>query len=399
MKYSALFAFSTLTLATSAAAAPQAFDARSRAMGGTSVASTNFWTAPLNNPAFLARPKPEDSWGMIIPTFGIEISDQNDFVESLEDFADAYDAVDEAYDENNLPDQEDLDELADSLGDLDDRRIDFRAGAGLTLAIPSNNLGIGVVISTEYEGLGQLDIADADLDAIRNANDNMLDELPELESEAIVVASGRTEVGVSLAREFEIAGQKVAIGITPKAQRLETFNFIREANEFEEDENGEDVEFTDDEFRKDESAFNLDVGLATSPTENWTVGLMLSDLIAQDFDSETVNNRQFTYKIEPGATVGTAYKMGSLLLAADLDLVERQPFARRDGNQFASVGAELAWRWAQIRAGFRTDLGDGSEDVFTAGLGFSPFGAIRFDLAGAVGEDTYGAGLQISMSF
>jgi hypothetical protein len=35
----------------------------------------------------------------------------------------------------------------------------------------------------------------------------------------------------------------------------------------------------------------------------------------------------------------------------------------------------------------------------TAGIGFSPFGVMHLDLAGAVGDNSYGAAVSLSFSF
>jgi hypothetical protein len=35
----------------------------------------------------------------------------------------------------------------------------------------------------------------------------------------------------------------------------------------------------------------------------------------------------------------------------------------------------------------------------TAGIGFSPFGVMHFDLAGAVGENSYGGSFALSFTF
>jgi hypothetical protein len=45
------------------------------------------------------------------------------------------------------------------------------------------------------------------------------------------------------------------------------------------------------------------------------------------------------------------------------------------------------------------DLENEREDLLTAGLGFSPWGVFTLDLAGSVGEETFGASLQLGWSF
>jgi hypothetical protein len=70
-------------------------------------------------------------------------------------------------------------------------------------------------------------------------------------------------------------------------------------------------------------------------------------------------------------------------------------------TRFARAGFELsAGRHAHLRAGYRTDLEDNVSDLYTVGLGISPFDTVSLDLAGMVGEgDTYGAALQLGLKF
>jgi hypothetical protein len=70
-------------------------------------------------------------------------------------------------------------------------------------------------------------------------------------------------------------------------------------------------------------------------------------------------------------------------------------------TQFARLGAEFnAFDWAQMRVGFRTDLEDTRDDLYTLGLGLSPFDVFHLDLTGFIGEqDTYGGLVEIRLTF
>jgi hypothetical protein len=56
--------------------------------------------------------------------------------------------------------------------------------------------------------------------------------------------------------------------------------------------------------------------------------------------------------------------------------------------------------WAQLRAGYRADMRNSDNNVFTAGIGISPFNVVHLDLTGMAGTDrTYGAAAQLTFTF
>lgn len=76
-------------------------------------------------------------------------------------------------------------------------------------------------------------------------------------------------------------------------------------------------------------------------------------------------------------------------------------FTSDSKRQFAAVGAEFnAWKWAQLRTGYRQNLVSNNGSAFTAGIGLSPFDVIHIDVAGLVGTDNnYGAIAQLQFTF
>ncbi|EJN3584123.1 conjugal transfer protein TraF, partial [Escherichia coli] len=70
-------------------------------------------------------------------------------------------------------------------------------------------------------------------------------------------------------------------------------------------------------------------------------------------------------------------------------------------RQFAAIGAEFnAWKWVQLRAGYRQNLASNDGSAFTAGVGVSPFDVVHLDLAGLAGTDNnYGAIAQLQFTF
>lgn len=61
-------------------------DARAMAMGGTGVSSSEVASTMQYNPALLANTRDDDHFGLTIPTFGISFSDEDDFIDEIDDF-------------------------------------------------------------------------------------------------------------------------------------------------------------------------------------------------------------------------------------------------------------------------------------------------------------------------
>lgn len=87
--------------------------------------------------------------------------------------------------------------------------------------------------------------------------------------------------------------------------------------------------------------------------------------------------------------------------ALDVDLTPASGFISDSKRQFAAIGAEFnAWKWAQLRAGYRQNLVSNDGSAFTAGLGISPFDVVHIDVAGMAGTDNnYGAVAQLQFTF
>jgi hypothetical protein len=219
--------------------------------------------------------------------------------------------------------------------------------------------------------------------------------LEDIESFGLAMAAGVSELVFSMATEFVVGGNRMAIGVAPKYQRVDTILYLARANDFDSD----DIEFND--LRNDEGNFNIDLGFNYWFAENWAVGLTLRDLVGNDYDTEEYNGYQATYQIKPLATAGVAYNGDRFTVAFDADLNERGGFDVLDNSQFIRLGGEFnAANWVQLRAGYRYDLKDTQENVVTLGLGFSPFNVFHFDLTGLFGQnDTYGAALEMLFTF
>ncbi len=193
-----------------------------------------------------------------------------------------------------------------------------------------------------------------------------------LASEAHIIAVALTEVALSVSREFDFSGRQVAIGITPKLQRMDVYDYIVSVDS---EVDGGDVS----DFGVDDTGFNLDIGVSTrfGKIEQGTVGLVVKNLLSNELES--INGH--AVEINPQVRAGVVYQaFGWINLAADLDLIENDPVAFEEPSQFFAVGLEAdVFGFMQLRGGFRTNIAASDQQVVSGGFGLSPFSLFHVD--------------------
>ncbi len=240
---------------------------------------------------------------------------------------------------------------------------------------------------------GTLIFSDGELtDEARNA---------DLTSTAEFVAVAVVDLGISFSREFMIADEAVAIGITPKLQKIMTYHYADEVDGFD-DVDEDDLEDSKEEY----SHFNMDIGASWrfGADKTWMVGLVAKNIMGGEFDyadavvtpkDEDGNpTGEPSYILEGGKVsldpqfrAGVAYSGEWVSAAFDIDLVENDPVAYESATQFASLGAEFdLFDTLQLRAGYRTNLSASGSDIVSVGFGLSPFG-VHIDIAGMANID------------
>lgn len=205
-----------------------------------------------------------------------------------------------------------------------------------------------------------------------------VDEDPELTSQAQVVAIAIAELGLTLSREFDIAGYPIAIGITPKLQQIKAFDYTGSVED-DESIDEEDVKDTEVSF----STINLDAGAAYQfgDSKQWQVGIVAKNLVSKEYETENNLGLNTTINIDTQFRGAISHTTEWTVLAFDLDLAENDPVAFEAPTQYASIGAEFdLFDTFQIRTGYRTNLSDSDSSVASLGFGLSPFG-IHLDLA------------------
>lgn len=419
------------------------FDPRSMAMGGAGVAVASPSTAPFFNPALLSTANEDDDFAVEVPVIGVRAYDPDDFVESVEDFQDnsaILDGDDNLVIESsiaaanvtiqNLPASaaaaaDDLRDIANDARELSkgfttvsDKVVGVEFGVGLVVAIPNKSLGAALSISgwgagggvAHYRDGESLETLADDMDAYAACLDAGLGcDVNTLSLEYVTVANGEvnfdteedilstvdvraiavSEVAISLAHEFTLFENEISVGVTPKIRKIQIFDYTANVESFENDD------FNASDYTEEYSDMNLDVGLAKQFGESLQVGFVIKNIIPVTYESKIGND----IELKPQMRVGVAYQNSLITAAADLDITKNEPISFEHETQFASFGVELnALDWAQLRAGYRSNLADSAGNIASVGFGLSPLG-IHLDVAVAASEDEVGVSGQFGFRF
>lgn len=368
-------------------------------MGGAGVASSNAQVSPFINPALMHHNVKDEGFSMALPFVGLTAADPDDLVDKVDELQDSIDQLQALLDASDFSGADALrPTVASQLQGIDGLVLDTQLGAGLSFVYPIGDFTVGVSARTFVDARVLPFIDPADIATINDPTNNDPADFDNLESDAVVAAAAVTEFGVSLATGIQILGLDVTIGMTPKFQSIETYNYAASVTDF--DEGTAEDDFNNDEFRDRDSSFNFDLGAAIDFNENVTVGLAVQNLISDSFDTVITSGRQFTYRVEARPTIGAALRGAGFTLTGDLDLIPTSRFEEVDDSQFFRLGGEYDLAgWAQLRAGVSFDLESTQENLFSAGIGLSPFETVRIDLVGQYGDNAAGAGFQIALTF
>lgn len=413
------------------------FDPRSLAMGGTGVASGDASNASHYNPALLSVTHEDDDFNLVVPTVTVGYSDPKDLQDALDtydkaNYETALDAAISTYNSsataaslitNSASVATAAQNIKNGVNTLAGKALVINASAGVLFAIPGKKVAVSVYTAGRAVGGVNLNISTADntllqdyidvLSCIGNlggssvtadiiacdtgTNDvinnttgkfNNTDTATALTSTIDVRGAVITEEGISFAHKFESL-YDIAIGITPKAVNVNTFDSAI----------GVEKSSVDlDTGRKNYTDSNIDLGIAKKISDNAKVGLVAKNLIGKEY--KTILNN--TVKLKPQYRAGIAYQNDWALVAADVDLTKNEGFGYENDTQIAAVGLELdLFDTVQFRAGYSHNLAnttaadDGTPSV---GVGFSPFG-VHIDLAVASNNAGLQAGLQLGFKF
>jgi len=395
-----LTAFFLAFVSSAAVAAPFTFDARSLAMGGANTANATLANAPWANPSMLTRQPLEDDFALLIGV-GAFVRDDDDLIGDVKDFQDAddrrLDAIDDGDFDGELQAGLDMNEI---INGLEDKVIAPEASLLLAFGIAFESFSMAVSARSDLIAGGAM--TDLSCDFINeplgscDLGDTFSEDFNILNVEGVQA----TEFAVSFAKDFELDGRRVSVGIKPKIVDFRAFTFKESILTIS--DQGSDL-LTEENFQDLGRTVSMDLGFAYDLTDSVLLGLNIRNIIARGFDlgGETLN-------YDPEWQIGIAYNNSWMTLAMDYDLTTNTPLLASDvytalNRQDLKVGAEFrAGPYVALRLGaaknFADDIPDGAQQVrYSAGVGF--WLGFNLDVAVIVNDSTVGGMLQTGFSF
>ncbi|WKE65465.1 conjugal transfer protein TraF [Gallaecimonas kandeliae] len=387
-----LFPLSLLTLSVA-----QAQDARVQAMGGAGSANASYLAASFYNPALLSNFNDGDDVGVLLPGLAARGRDQNNLQDQVDHFQKLNDQLEAIQRDPSGTTQQQAEQLIgqwqDALRQMNGDRLAGELDLGLAVALPGKRLSGALFADVRAQFLGLVNIDESDLNWAPAELPSQ--DLGNLKSNAQVLGVAVADLGLAFSHGWSLAdGGRLMLGVSPKAQRLYSYLYQADVDNFDKSN------WDDSQYRVEKSAFNLDLGLAYQKGD-WRLGLSGKDLVRQHIDSAPVAGRQFSYSLKPSVTLGGAYDNGWLAATLEADLTKtEQPSFDGQQRQWLRAGLELdANKWAQLRLGYRHDLEGSQGNVWSAGIGLSPFDTLHLDLAAEKGKgDHMGAALSLSLT-
>ena len=344
------------------------FDARSYAMGGVGVTTADYVTASFHNPAMAAKHDVRDDFGLLAPVLGIQFDDPD---ELFNDASNLYDVIANA----NLPADALIVDAA--LTQLAGDKAYSEAGFGLVASVPTRYYSTNVFIKGYADAFLFADVLDNDLADT------------DVDSKMSVYAISVVEFGMTFARKFDTRYGGMHFGISPKYNIISTYNYSQTIDNFDPDK-------YKDGASSDKKGFNLDLGMEVGLLYGLSAGAVVKNLIPQQVDLKPMNGSSASYNLHPVVTTGLSWSSDYATLAMDIDINKTQRYEDVvslsgvnddfDDTQMLKIGAEFGLQSAmQLRAGYTNDLQGNKGQVFTAGIGLSPFNVFHLDFGASYG--------------
>lgn len=397
-QYSLLTCAFFIALSGNTQAATTYMEASNDAMGGTGVASSHYCAAALANPALMTNATASDDFSMIMPSVGVQASDPDHLQDGVDGVKDAWDRYEAELSATGTP-LEAATDLQHQLEKFKNTQVNVQASVGMVAAVPNSQLPFALMMKSWGTATVEGKVSNHDLQYLDDVTKGKIiptaDDPGTLTSRAYGRAAAVSDVGIAFARAFETNGFRYSLGVTPKYQRVDLFNYNTTVQHYD------SHDFRSREYRNTTGGANADIGFTTELNEHWMLGLAGQNIVPRSIDTKEVNGLKETFRIRPQVTAGGSWHNGIVTTALDVDLTPASGFIRDKKRQFAGLGAEFnAWNWVQLRAGYRQNIASSEGNAFTAGIGISPFNVVHLDLAGLVGADrTYGAVAQLSETF
>lgn len=353
------------------------YDARSVGMGNVSMATGGITTAAFSNPGMLSVNENDDKVALLLPAIGVQLIEDGNVIDLVDEFQTLVDGGSQ-----NIPRQVEI------IQELD--------GASLVAAVIPN---AAFVYSGDSFAWGVTLRANAVV-STKITDISLVYPSPDAVTRNLGVAI--TEIGIPLGTNFEVAGMQIGVGVTPRYVQVQAIEYVELLSKASfEDIQNRDVE--------DLGSFStVDAGVTLNIVNTFRLGFVAKNLIE---DTKTTSakisqngglrfgGREINFDTQ--YRVGAAFDAGFFTLAADMDLNERKPIGFENPSQSFSVGAEFdAFKIAQLRVGYQTNLADGATDPDLLSVGLGLWLGFNIDIAAVVGEDSsYGAFVQTGFHF
>lgn len=155
----------------------------------------------------------------------------------------------------------------------------------------------------------------------------------ELDATIYMEGVGVTKVGLTLGAQVEeIDG--LTLGATLKYVHLNTIDFSYAASKFSLSQ------LRDKQFQKKHNMLNADLGIAYKLNPEYSMGLVVKNIVPQQFDTIGGNTIEF----DPIARFGISRVKDDLVLTAELDLTNNYAKGFDPNKRYLSLGAEYG-RW------------------------------------------------------
>lgn len=374
-------------LSGSVDAAPFSVEARSLGMGNVRVATADIATAPFANPGMLSFQPSREDFSLLLG-IGAFLNDGDGLVDKIDEFQSAYNAAQTGNPGEAL------------------KAVDIAQSMSGDVIVPETTLAF----STGFSGDTWAFALSARADAIAAGTvTDIAQNVAELNdpTKNILELEGilTTELGVSLARNFQIFGQKIAVGLKPKYVTVDNA-FISESITTVSTDLGD---LLDEKNVLDLGDYTtLDIGLVMELTRHTQIGLVATNLVSHKINFINSSGNPATLSFDTQARLGIAYRTDLLTLGADVDLIANDALLTSQNfqalkSQYVSLGGEFnLFNFMQLRIGAQKNIADGiseaaKDNLYTAGVGFW-FG-FNLDLAVVSQNDSLGGFLQTGFRF
>ncbi len=411
-----LFASSLLAASISTAvAAPYGFfDARSIAMGNTSVATGSMSSAAFSNPALLVNNVSDDSFVISLGA-GATVLDNGGVIDTIDNFQGIDDqltiktnelnAAIAASDPNALTIADELISLTnEQIAELNSLNGDSLLGKvtpGLMIGYTGDSFSLALSAQVNAIFSGGFDDT-FNIPAITTTATQLVADVAAGSTVDSVIGNPTgnlraigalaTEIGLSAATKLTIAGMNVAVGIKPKVVSAEAISYTASLENFD---TGDIVDQTSEDLG---SFTTMDAGITVDITESFRAGLLATNLISKTLTlSNGIDKVDFDTKLRAGA----AYSNSFVTLAVDMDLTETSPIQFEDPTKMLAAGLELnAFNFMQLRFGYQDNIASGanSEALYSAGIGLWLLG-VDLQIAAVGNADSVGAFIQTGVRF